>query len=250
MAGYSQYLKLEELLSLQQPRIGSRGTELTFIVVHQVSELWFKLIIEQLGSAIGALDDDDLPSTLRDLRRVHEVEHLLIEQLALIDHLEPGGFSDIRPALGSASAAESRQFAMIESLSTPRRGLNGTGLPPDLWTAFCAHARRTGFDLPADGSDQSRRRRTSALVEIYRVERGLLVDVCEALLDHDHAFCVWRHRHSLTAARHIGDNPGTGGTSGVAYLERRMSRRFYPDLWAARTFFEATTRGGTAISRR
>jgi tryptophan 2,3-dioxygenase len=242
MAGYSEYLKLDELLSLQQLRTDRRSTELAFIVVHQVYELWFKLLIEDLGSAIGALDDDDVPSTLRYLRRVHEVERLLIEQLVLIDHLDPTGFTEIRPALGTASAAESRQFATIRALSTPRHGHNPAGPARDLWTAFCAHAQRNGFDMPTDDSDEAQRRRTATLVEIYRVEPGLLTDLCEALLDHDHAFCIWRHRHSLAVTRHIGDNPGTGGTSGVAYLERRINQQFYPGLWAARTFFEPTVR--------
>jgi tryptophan 2,3-dioxygenase len=242
MAGYSEYLKLDELLSLQQPRTDHRGTELAFIVVHQVYELWFKLIIEELGSVIGALDDDDLPSTLRHMRRVHDIEHLLIEQLVLIDRLDPGGFTDIRPALGTASAAESRQYATIETLSAPRRGSRNGGATRSIWTSFCAYARRAGFDMPTDDSADSQQRRTRTLVEIYRVERGQLADVCEALLDHDHAFCIWRHRHSLAAARHIGDTRGTGGSSGVAYLERHMSRRFYPDLWSVRSFFEAAVR--------
>jgi tryptophan 2,3-dioxygenase len=229
MAGYSEYLKLSELLSLQRPRSANHRSELAFIVVHQVYELWFKLLIEDLGAAIASLDDDDPTATLRHLRQVHEVERLLVEQLALIDHLEPGSFSDIRSTLGTASAAESRQFATIERMSSRH-----------LWTSFCGHGQRLGFDLPSGDDEDAQRRRTKTIAEIYRVGPGRLADICEALLDHDHAFCIWRHRHSLAAARHIGANPGTGGTAGVAYLERTMSRRFYPDLWAARTYFETT----------
>ncbi|MCW2494435.1 tryptophan 2,3-dioxygenase family protein [Jatrophihabitans sp.] len=234
MAGYSEYLMLDELLALQRLRTDRRNTELPFIVVHQVSELLAKLVINDLGAAICALDDDDLPSTLRSLRRVHEVDCLLLDQLRLIEHLPPGGFADLRSALGTASAAESRQFATIEVLSGPPRGDGQVGLARDLWTALCAHARRTGRDMPSGHGPGSQQRRIRTLVEIYRAERGLLSDVCEALLDHDHAFSMWRYRHSLAAARNIGDRPGTGGTSGVAYLRRRSSRRFYPDLWATR----------------
>lgn len=235
MTGYHEYMKLDELLSLQQPRTDLLSVELPFIVVHQVSELWFKLVIEDLGAAIAALDDADLPAAMSRLRRTHEVERLLIDQLVLIDHLPPGGFAETRPALGTASAAESRQFATIQTLSTPSGRRNGSA-PRDLWTALCAHARRAGFDMPHGDSDDARTRRRRTLAEIYRRDRGLLAAVCEALLDHDHAFRVWRHRHSLAAERHIGEAPGTGGTSGVAYLERRMSRTFYPDLWAAHAF--------------
>jgi tryptophan 2,3-dioxygenase len=240
VAGYSDYLKLDQLLALQEPRSDSHRTEQTFIVVHQVYELWFKLIIEDLGLAIGALGDDDLPSTLRHLRDVHDVERLLVEQLVLIDHLEPGGFAEIRSALGSASAAESRQFATIEAMSSTRRRAPRPHGTPDLWSMFCAYAQRRGLDMPTDDTEEALQRRTEAIVRIYRVERGLLADLCEALLDHDHAFCTWRHRHSLAAARQIGQRPGTGGSAGVSHLERTMNRRFYPELWAARTSFEAT----------
>jgi tryptophan 2,3-dioxygenase len=243
MAGYSEYLKLDELLTLQQPRSRTGRTELAFILVHQVCELWFKLMITDIGHAIGALDEDDPAAALRSLRHVHEVERLLIEQLTLIDHLEPGGFADMRPSLGTASAAESQQFATIVALSTSARR---TPQPQtqtrvrDLWSAFCDHLNRAGFAMPPESSEPAGRRRTSTVVRIYREERGLLAELCEALLDHDHALVTWRHRHVLAAARHIGENPGTGGTDGVAYLQRSLSRRLYPELWSARTSFEAT----------
>lgn len=245
MAGYSEYLKLDELLTLQQPRSRAGRTELAFILVHQVCELWFKLMITDIGLAVGALDEDDPATALRCLRRVHEVERLLIEQLVLIDHLEPGGFADMRPALGTASAAESQQFATIVALSTsarrsPQARAQGRNRVRDLWSAFCDHLERAGFDMPAEASEPAGRRRTSTVVRIYREERGLLAELCEALLDHDHALVTWRHRHVLAAARHIGDNPGTGGTEGVAYLQRSLTRRLYPELWSARTSFEAT----------
>ncbi|MEY9928674.1 tryptophan 2,3-dioxygenase [Catenulispora sp. GP43] len=241
MAGYSEYLKLDELLTLQQPRSRSGRTELAFILVHQVCELWFKLMITDLGLAIGALDEDDPATALRCLRRVHEVERLLIEQLILIDHLEPGGFADMRPALGTASAAESQQFATIVALSTStRRTPQAPKRVRDLWSAFCDHLERAGFDMPAETSEAAGQHRMSTVVRVYREERGLLAELCEALLDHDHALVTWRHRHVLAAARHIGENPGTGGTDGVAYLQRSLSRRLYPELWSARTSFEAT----------
>ena len=252
MAGYSEYLNLPQLLALQETRSEHRLAEMAFIVVHQVHELWFKLVIEDIGAAIAALDDDDLPSMLRHLRRVVSVERLLVDQMDLIDHMDPGEFAGIRAVLGTASAAESRQFASIEALSAPRRrstmpdiALPDGTVPPagpnrNLWSALCAHIRRSGLEMPGDDSDESRALRTRSVVEIYRVRRGLLVDACEALLDHDHTLCIWRHRHSLTAARHIGDNPGTGGSSGVPYLENRMSRRFFPELWGARTILHTS----------
>jgi tryptophan 2,3-dioxygenase len=236
VAGYSEYLRLDELLSLQSPRTRLGGPELAFIVVHQVYELWFKLILEELEAAVRRLDDDDAGGALAHLRRVHEIERLMIEQMVLVDHLEPGSFAALRGALGTASAGESQQYAAIESLSTRAPLRDHATAPHDLWSSFCAFARRLGLDMPAgDRGEDLAHRRTATLIDVYERGRRPLVELCEALLDHDHAFCVWRHRHCLAAARHIGANPGTGGSSGVDYLQQRAGRRFYPDLWAVRT---------------
>jgi len=235
VAGYHEYLELDQLLTLQRPRTEHSETELAFIVVHQVSELWFKLIIDDIQSAIHTLGDDDTSAALRRLSRVHEVEQLLVDQFAIIDHLPPGGFGALRPALGTASAAESRQFAIIERLSFPHPGHRAPATHPaqDLWTALCLHVRVHGYDMPTDDTDEARIRRQRTLLDIYR-QAGPTSAVCEALLDHDQAFCIWRQRHGLGVARQIGNAPGTGGTTGLAYLERRYSRRFYPELWSVR----------------
>ncbi|MFD1939804.1 MULTISPECIES: tryptophan 2,3-dioxygenase family protein [Nonomuraea] len=235
MAGYHEYLELDRLLSLQRPRTGHTATELPFIVVHQVSELWFKLIIEDIQGAIQALGADEVGAALQRLRRVREVERLLIDQFVLIDQLPPGGFGALRPALGTTSAAESRQFAVIERLSCPPPGPGTPAADPgeDLWSALCLHAQGDGHDMPVDDTGEARARRARALLEIYR-QAGPMFALCEALLDHDQAFSIWRQRHALAAARQIGNAPGTGGTTGVAFLEHRCNRRFYPDLWSIR----------------
>jgi tryptophan 2,3-dioxygenase len=226
VTGYHEYLELDQLLILQRPRTEHTATELAFIVLHQVSELWFKLIINDIQGAIHALGDDDTSAALRRLGRVHEVEQLLVDQFVIIDHLPPGGFGALRPALGTASAAESRQFAIIERLSSPPRGHGATAThqAKDLWTALCLQIRVQGYDMPTDDTDEARIRRQRTLLDIYR-QAGPIAAVCEALLDHDKALCLWRQ---------IGNVPGTGGTTGLAYLERRYSFRFYPELWFVR----------------
>lgn len=234
MAGYAEYLKLDELLSLQQMRSKSTHTELVFIVVHQIYELWFRLVIEDLEAAIDLLDADDTAEALSHLRRVHEIERLMIDHMVLIDHLEPGSFAVLREALGTASASESEQFARIRLLSTPLPH-DEPVLTRDLWSSFCAYARRLGLDMPSDDRGDNRNRRARALLALYDGDHPTVVELCEALLDHDHAICIWRYRHLLGAARHIGGNPGTGGTDGVAYLEQRATSRLYPELWNVRT---------------
>ncbi len=242
MAGYHEYLELDRLLSLQRLRTEHAATELAFLVVHQVSELWFKLIIDDIRGTIEGLCVADDEAALRRLRRVHEVEQLLVDQLILIDHLPPGGFGALRPALGNASAAESRQFATIERLSSPHAAPRGPAAgPADLWTALCRRLRADGRDVPADDTDEGRSRRQDTLLDVYR-EAGSASSVCEALLDHDHAFTMWRQRHALAVARQIGDVPGTGGTTGLAYLERRCNRRFYPELWSVRAHLASPAR--------
>lgn len=233
MAGYHEYLELDQLLSLQRPRTKHTATELPFIVVHQVSELWFKLIIEDIQGAVEALGAGDADAALLRLRRVHEVERLLIDQFVLIDQLPPGGFGALRLVLGTASAAESRQFAVIERISSPPPGAPPADQAEDLWSALCAQVRSDGHDMPVEDTDEARARRERTLLEIYR-QAGPMFALCEALLDHDQAFCIWRQRHALAAARQIGNAPGTLGTAGVTYLEQRISRRFYPDLWSIR----------------
>jgi tryptophan 2,3-dioxygenase len=234
VAGYQEYLELDQLLTLQRPRTEHTATELAFIIVHQVSELWFKLIIDDIQGTIDALGEHDTGAALRRLSRIHEVEHLLVDQFVIIDQLPLGGFGALRPALGTASAAESQQFAIIDRLSCRHSGHRNPALPAqDLWTALCMYLRADGHDMPLDDTDEARARRHGVLLDIH-LKPGPASALCEALLDHDQSFCLWRQRHALAVARQIGDAPGTGGTSGLAYLEGRCSRRFFPELWFVR----------------
>jgi tryptophan 2,3-dioxygenase len=202
--------------------------------MHQVSELWFKLIIDDIHGAIEALGNDDAAAALHRLSRVHEVEQLLVDQFVIIDGLPLGGFSAIRPALGTASAAESRQFAIIEQVSAPHASQAQSNQGHvDLWTALCLHVQANGYDMPTEDTEEARTQRQHALLDIYR-KPGPVSALCEALLEHDQGISIWRQRHAISVARQIGNAPGTGGTTGLAYLERMCSRRFYPELWSIR----------------
>ncbi|MFC5743637.1 tryptophan 2,3-dioxygenase family protein [Dyella tabacisoli] len=241
---YAEYIQVPELLELQKLRTPVVRAELTFIVVHQVYELWFKLVLVELRIAIAALDKGATLDALRALRRAHDIENLMLGQAVLIERMDPCDFAMIRESLGSSSAAESTQFALIESLSTgqPGKGI-GALEERDLWSALCECVRRTGLAMPLDASEHSARRRDDSLYEIYigkektgepRRDYEVLKDLCEAMLDHDQAFALWRQRHALMVYRQIGDHMGTGGTSGVSYLERRAGRKFFPDIWRVR----------------
>jgi len=229
---YGSYLKIAELLSLQQG-LSKEHDELLFVVAHQVYELWFKLVLFELEAARDRIDADDIFFARHYLRRVHVVERLLIEQIEVLETMSPQDFLAFRWQLAPASGFQSVQFREIEFLS-------GLKEPKYLArveaTADEAARLRRRLDEPslADAFHGLVERRGSpALLDVFRdrERHGDLFDLCEALLDHDEAFAHWRARHVLMVERQIGGKSGTGGSSGAEYLRTTLDKRFYPDLW-------------------
>ena len=213
---YAGYLRIDDLLQLQQPLTPGAHDELLFIIVHQSYELWFKLILHELAKAQQELEAGRPQGALRPLKRTVTIERLLLDHLDVLETMGPEGFLEFRDPLAPASGFQSQQFRAIESES------------PKLYDAFAACA-----GLP-DG-DQ----RLEALADLYRdhlddPRRALLHEVAELLVDHDEQVALWRHHHTLMAAREIGSRSGTGGSRGVEYLRGTQDKRFYPDLWAVR----------------
>jgi ribonuclease HI len=213
---YAGYLRIDDLLQLQQPLTPGAHDELLFIIVHQSYELWFKLILHELAKAQQELEAGRPQGALRPLKRTVTIERLLLDHLDVLETMGPEGFLEFRDPLAPASGFQSQQFRAIESES------------PKLYDAFAASA-----GLP-DG-DQ----RLEALADLYRdhlddPRRALLHEVAELLVDHDEQVALWRHHHTLMAAREIGSRSGTGGSRGVEYLRGTQDKRFYPDLWAVR----------------
>ena len=213
---YAGYLRIDDLLQLQQPLTPGAHDELLFIIVHQSYELWFKLILHELAKAQEELEAGRPQGAVRPLKRTVTIERLLLDHLDVLETMGPEGFLEFRDPLAPASGFQSQQFRAIESES------------PKLYEAFAACA-----GLP-DGDE-----RLEALAELYRdhlddLRRALLHEVAELLVDHDEQVALWRHHHTLMAAREIGSRPGTGGSRGVEYLRGTQDKRFYPDLWAVR----------------
>lgn len=232
---YSTYLRVPELLALQTA-LTSEHDELLFIVTHQVYELWFKQLLAELEAARDALDADDLDLTRHHFRRVGVIEKLLIAQVDVLETMTPQDFARFRSELFPASGFQSVQFREVEFLSGlkdpafleridasggERARLERRLAERTVWDAF------TGALVRAGGPSYE---------ELFhrRDLRGLL-DVGEALLDHDEAFVLWRSRHVLMVERQIGSKPGTGGSTGAGYLRSTLTKRFYPELWAARS---------------
>jgi tryptophan 2,3-dioxygenase len=239
---YSHYLLIDDLLALQRPLTPDAHDELLFIVVHQVYELWFKVVLAELVVARDELANGRVQAAGKPLRRVVAVERLLVEQLRVLETMGPEDFITFRDPLAPASGFQSAQFRAIERLSGGEPGGAGGGGGADpggatLWQAFCACARRCGLGMPDE--DEQREERLGSLTELYRdhlgsAERACLHGVAELLCDHDEELATWRHRHALMAAREIGNRPGTGGSLGVGYLQGTLGKRLYPDLWEVR----------------
>lgn len=232
---YASYLRLPELLSLQAGRSNAHD-ELLFIVVHQAYELWFKVLLHELEAVRSSLNADDLPEARHFLRRVKVIEQLLIEQVEVLETMRPPDFLDFRSELAPASGFQSVQFREIEFLSglkdrgylklvesaEERAVLEARLNAPTLWDAYQDLLARRGIRGAADVyADQDRHRD--------------LFEVSEGLLDHDEGFREWRSRHILMVERQIGNKPGTGGSTGVAYLQSTLDKRFFPELWEVRS---------------
>jgi tryptophan 2,3-dioxygenase len=221
---YASYLELDRILSAQHPigpaDLGPRvqAAEHFFIVVHQAFELWFKQELLDLDRAAGVLGppNGDAELALEHLQRVTAIHRLLIQQMVLFDHLPPQVFLAFRPYLGTASGSESRQFREVEKAL----GLRGSAGSP-VYEAF-------GRALGARGL---------TLVELYRdtSREGALYRVAETLVDISESFWLLTAAHVRIAERTIGARPGTGGTTGVSYLEQALHAKAFPALWDVRT---------------
>jgi len=243
---YADYLQLSSLLDIQRPlAVPPAHDELMFIVVHQAYELWFRLLLHELTAARDAMLHGAAERAVTLLERCHRVERLMLAQVDVLDSLSPAGFREFRSALGTASGFESAQFREIEFLSgwkeirylapvsgravAERAALRRRYAEPSLWDAFLAALTVAGHDVSEPGP------RTQVLLRLARSEPSGLWRLGEALLDHDQAWTLWRGRHVLLVERQIGAAPGTGGSSGAAYLRPRRDRHFFPELWDVRS---------------
>jgi tryptophan 2,3-dioxygenase len=245
---YGSYLHIPELLDEQVPISEPPAhDELLFITIHQVYELWFKLLLWELGDARDRMlaGEDYLPR-LR-LQRAHAVERVLIEQVDVLETMTPQDFLAFRASLAPASGFQSVQFREIEFLSgakdpayvarlhdasaAEQDRLRRRLAEPTLWDGLLALLAKAGFD---PSTEQSRR---AALIAVSRDRSayGPLWDMAEALVEHDSMWARWRSRHVLMVERQIGTKSGTGGSTGAPYLRRRIGLRFYPELWDLRS---------------
>jgi tryptophan 2,3-dioxygenase len=257
---YDEYLDLQRLLSAQHPRsTPEHHDELLFIVQHQTSELWLKLVLHELRAARQYLHDDELAPALKCLARVKNIQRTLTEQWSVLATLTPREYAQFRGSLGSASGFQSHQYRAVEFIlgnknaamlkvfdgePAARELLADLLESPTLYDEFLRLLARHGFEIPAAVLERDPRqpwRFEPALVPVFRriyestdTPWGIY-EACESLVDVEDNFQMWRFRHLLTVQRTIGFKTGTGGSSGVGFLRRALDLTFFPELYAVRT---------------
>jgi tryptophan 2,3-dioxygenase len=236
---YSSYLALDELLDLQRPRSSpEHPDELLFIIVHQSSELWFKLILHELDALIGLMETKDTLGALTSVRRVNALVHIVTGQLSALETLPPQRFAQFRGYLGTSSGSQSVQFRAIEAKSGMRdehflRVLKQHGEIPALV--------KQALEKPTLQKlyDDLLVAHNVTLEQVYsEAHQRPLQMLAEGLLEYEQGFAMWRFLHVQLVERIIGPlTSGTGGTLGSKYLQKTISQRFFPKLWDVRGKF-------------
>ena len=239
---YASYLALDELLSLQRPRsIPEHPDELLFIVVHQASELWFKVVLHELEALVQTMEAGDPLGAVFVVKRINALVRIVTAQLSALETLPPQRFAEFRGYLGTSSGSQSAQFRAIEAASGLRdthflHALAEQGGPPAI--VQCWLERPTLQDL----FDRLLESRGATLEGIYADKsQSPLLLLAEGLLEYEQGFALWRFLHVQLVERVIGPaTGGTGGTLGARYLQRTVSQRFFPKLWDVRSRFFGT----------
>jgi tryptophan 2,3-dioxygenase len=244
---YSDYLKLDQLLSAQQP-LSNLHDEMLFIIIHQTKELWMKEMLHELRLAVLLVGEDRFAEAYKAMARISRIQAVMTLSWDVLSTLTPVDYLKFRDVLGTSSGFQSEQFREIEfrlGLKNPafleqhaqgsagRARLEQALNDPSLREAATAALERAGFDV----GDRSADALAAAWLEVYRdAERWFeLYELAEKLLDIDDALAGWRHKHVLTVERIIGNKRGTGGSAGAPYLRSTLDKRVFPELWALRT---------------
>jgi tryptophan 2,3-dioxygenase len=248
---YISYLKVDELLELQQPESDGEHDEMLFIVIHQTYELWFKQMLHEIAELQKVLVKGETHRALAILGRVRTIMKTCVGQLDILETMTPLQFNTFRGRLQSSSGFQSAQFREFEAV-LGRRDQAGAGaekhtgmgmaehlIPgspararvesamtrPSLWDSALAYLADRGHAIPADALNRD-------------VTTGYeAAAICERLVDLDEGLQEWRYRHVKMVERTIGHKMGSGGSSGVGYLASTLFRPVFPDLWAIRSRF-------------
>ena len=266
---YGSYLHLDTLLAAQEPiSAPAHHDEMLFIVQHQTTELWLKLVLHELVSARDLLAADELGAALKRIARVKHVQRTLTEQWSVLATLTPSEYAQFRGSLGNASGFQSWQYRAVEFLlgnknarmlavfdaePEARAELARLLAEPSVYDEFLRYLARHGHDVPRHVLDRDVTTAHTLDDDLVEVFRRIYADpesdwsayeTCEELVDLEDNFQLWRFRHMKTVLRIIGTKRGTGGSSGVGFLQRALDLTFLPELFAVRTEIGATAGPG------
>jgi tryptophan 2,3-dioxygenase len=254
---YSTYLKLDELLALQQPQSeGPEHDETLFIVIHQVYELWFKQLLHELDHLKVLLGRHDTERANATFKRILTILKVVVAQIDVLETMTPLEFLSFRERLAQGSGLQSRQFRELEYVlgaknpavlerypagSEARAWLEQRLREPTLWDAFLRFLAAQDHDVPAAQLHRDVTQPIAEapelhplLVRLYKQD-PIVRALCERLVDLDEGIQEWRYRHVKMVQRTIGGRMGTGGSAGAAYLMQTINRPLFPDLWSIRT---------------
>ncbi len=256
---YGDYLALDQLLGAQHPRSQpAQHDELLFIIQHQTSELWLKLMVHELRSARSLLASDELSPALKRLARVKRIQEVLTDQWSVLATLTPSEYAEIRPFLATSSGFQSWQYRAVEFLlgnknadmvavfdhdPQARELLAGLLGEPSLYDEFLRYLSRRGYAVPERLLERDWTQPYVLDEELVRVFAGVyaapaehwgVYETCEELVDLEDNVQLWRFRHLRVVERTIGHKRGTGGSSGVDFLRRALDLTFFPELYAVR----------------
>lgn len=257
---YGGYLDLGTLLSSQRPLSDpEHHDELLFIIQHQTTELWLKLVLHELAAACRLLREDRLAPALKCVARVKHIQKTLTEQWSVLATLTPAEYAQFRGVLGNASGFQSAQYRAVEFTlgnknagmlrvfadDAPALALVTAALEaPSLYDEFLRLLARSGYAVPAGILERDVTTAWTFVPELVPLFAGIYADpekhwtayeACEELVDLEDNFQLWRFRHLKTIERIIGFKTGTGGSSGVPFLQRALQLTFFPELFAVRT---------------
>jgi tryptophan 2,3-dioxygenase len=253
---YGSYLRIDDLLSLQQPRsTGPEHDEMLFIVIHQVYELWFKQLLHEFDRVTHLLTADDTHRTQHTLKRILTILKVMVAQLDILETMTPLEFLSFRARLEAASGFQSDQFRQLEFVlgsksekavarfeagTRARLALERRFAEPTLWDAFLRYLAREGYPVPAAQLSRDVVARVEPSTEVQAILKDVYrkdpknAELCERLVDLDEGVQEWRYRHVKMVERTIGTKTGTGGSSGAEYLRQTIGRNLFPDLWEIR----------------
>ena len=255
---YSGYLGLDTLLSSQHPR-SDHHDEMLFIIIHQTTELWFKLVIHELSAVLDHIAKDELEPAFKILARVKHIFSQLIDQWSVLATLTPSEYVQFRHVLGHASGFQSVQYRTVEFMlgnkdrrmlrvhahdAAATKQLTAALEAPSIYDAFLAHLARRGMPVPGEVLErdittphESHPGVTAVFKSIYAHTEGHwdAYEMCEKLVDLEEQIALWRFRHLKVVMRVIGFKTGTGGSSGANFLRKMIDHEFFPELWAVRT---------------